>query len=128
MKESATASQIRLFAAHQGIHLWRNNNGAFQDSTGRWVRFGICNDSPKLAEKIKSSDYIGIRPLLITPEWVGHVVGVFTAVETKPPLWTFNPSDSHTIGQSNFHDIVRQSGGFAGFARNIDDFKRIVLL
>ena len=60
MRESAAASHIRLDAAYLGVDLWRNNNGAFEDKTGRWVRYGLCNDSAALAKLVKSSEVIGI--------------------------------------------------------------------
>lgn len=126
MKESATTSHIRLAAAQNGIELWRNNVGAFQDETGRWVRYGLCNDSPKLATLVKSSDYIGITPVLVTPEMVGQTVGVFTAVEMKASDWVFSVKDERSVAQKRFHSIVKEAGGFAGFARNVEDFKRIV--
>jgi len=126
MKESATASHIRLNAAQSGIELWRNNNGAFQDESGRWIRYGICNDSKKLADNVKSSDFIGITPVVITPDMVGQTIGVFTAIETKPSGWKLLPSDKRGWAQKAFHDIVIRAGGFAGFASTIEQFKRIV--
>lgn len=126
MKESAAASHIRLEAARQGVDLWRNNVGVCHDHTGRAIRYGLCNDSPALAKRVKSSDYIGITPVIITPDMVGQTIGVFTAIETKKSDWKFTPSDERALAQNAFHDIVRACGGFAGFARNVDDFKRII--
>lgn len=127
MKESATASHIRLDAAQQNIDLWRNNNGAFKDEkTGRWIRYGLCNDSASLNKQIKSSDLIGITPVMITPEMVGTVVGVFTAVETKPSGWELKPGDDRGLAQKRFHDIVKRAGGFAGFASTVAQFRRII--
>ena len=126
MKESATASHIRLDAAQHGIELWRNNVGACMDDRGRMIRYGLCNDSPILAKHVKSSDFIGIAPVVVTQEMVGHVVGVFTAVETKASDWKMVPSDKRGIAQAAFHDIVLRSGGFAGFARTVEEFRRIV--
>ena len=126
MKESATASHIRLDAAQLGIPLYRNNCGAFQDDTGRWIRYGLCNDSPKLAKNVKSSDFIGITPVLITSDMVGQTIGVFTAIETKKSDWRMTPSDERAIAQEAFHDIVKHVGGFAGFASTVEEFRRII--
>jgi hypothetical protein len=126
MKESAVASHIRLTAAHYDIDLWRNNVGACQDKTGRMIRYGLCNDSPALSKVLKSSDFIGITPVKITPDMVGQVIGVFTAIETKASDWQFKNSDKRAIAQKAFHDIVLRAGGFAGFARNVQEFLRIV--
>lgn len=126
MKETAVASQIRLWAAQNDILLYRNNVGAAQDHTGRLIRYGLCNDSPKLAERVKSSDFIGITPVTITPDMVGQTIGVFTAIETKPSDWKFLESDKRACAQAAFHRIVKAVGGFAGFATNIQDFRGIV--
>lgn len=125
MSEASVSQQIRLDAASCGVDLWRNNSGAFQDLTGRWIRYGLANDSAELNERIKSSDLIGVRPLLITPEWVGHTVGVFIAVETKQPGWRM---DQRAKAQAAFHDIVRKDGGFAGFASSVAEWRRIACL
>jgi len=126
MKESAVASHIRLTAAQQNVELWRNNVGALPDEHGRYVRYGLCNDSAVLARNVKSSDFIGITPVVITPDMVGQTIGVFTAVETKPSNWRQVPSDKRAVAQAAFHDIVKNAGGFAGFARNVQEFLRII--
>ena len=124
MKESAITSHIRLDAANQGIDLWRNNSGGFYDETGRFVRYGLGSFTDR--DQKASSDYIGIVPTLITPDMVGKIVGIFIAVEMKPEGWKFYQSDKRALYQRNFHDIVRKAGGFAGFATNILDFRRII--
>lgn len=125
MKEVATTSHIRLDAAQQGVLLLRNNSGAYKDEYGHFIRYGLGSFIPE-KDKKASSDYIGIAPTLITPEMVGHYIGVFTAVEMKPDDWRFLPSDKRALYQKNFHDMVIQNGGFAGFARNVDEFRRII--
>lgn len=126
MRESAIASHIRLAAAQAGLELWRNNNGAFKDDTGRVIRYGLCNDSPALSKRVKSSDFIGITPMIVTHAMLGNIIGVFTAIETKPSDWVFSDKDERAVAQAAFHDIVNKAGGFAGFARNVEEFKRIV--
>ena len=120
-KESAVTSQVRLAAAQINCPLWRNNCGGFYDNTGRFIRYGLGSEA-----KLASSDFIGIRPVLITPEMVGQVLGVFTAVEMKSSDWHFNKNDKHLLQQKHFIDIVQQYGGFAGFATSTNDFYRIV--
>lgn len=126
MKESAVASHILLAAAQAGIDLWRNNVGVAFNPNGQPVRFGLLNDSAQLNKKIKASDYVGITPIMITPEMVGTVVGVFTAVETKAEGWKFSVNDDRAVAQKAFHDIVRKAGGFAGFASNVGEFLKII--
>lgn len=126
MKEAAATSYIRLDAAQQGVELWRNNVGVLFDKNDRPVRFGLCNESAELNKRVKSSDWIGITPTLITLDMVGQVVGIFTAVETKKTGWTLLPSDEGGIAQKAFHDIVTRAGGYAGFACDVPDFRRII--
>lgn len=126
MKETAVNDHIRIYAAELGLDLWRNNVGACKDHTGRVIRYGLCNDSKKLNQQVKSSDLIGITPIRVTPELVGHVVGIFTAIETKPSGWSFKENDEHAVSQKRFHDIVRKNYGIAGFATSVQDFKDLL--
>ena len=125
MKETPVAQRVQLEAARLGILTMRNNVGACQDATGRFIRYGLMNESAKINATVKSSDYIAITPTLITSEMVGYSLGVFTAIETKSSNWVFNPSDERAVAQLKFHDIVRQYCGFAGFATSPADVARI---
>ena len=121
MRESAVTSHVRLAAAQLNVTLWRNNCGGFYDEQGRFVRYGLGSEA-----ELASSDWIGIRPTLITPEMVGSVLGVFTAVEMKAEGWYYHPKDKHENEQKHFIDIVNNNGGMAGFAQSIDDFYKII--
>lgn len=46
--EDAAQQAIRVEASKKGMRLWRNNVGACQDHTGRFIRYGLANDSKKL--------------------------------------------------------------------------------
>ena len=124
MNGKAAASHIRLEAAQRSVDLWRNNSGGFYDEKGRFVRYGLGSFTKE--QKLASSDFIGVTPVFITQEMVGTFVGVFTAVETKPESWKFNSNDKRSLYQSNFIDMVLKRGGYAGFAQNTEDFKRII--
>lgn len=115
MNESAVQSHTRLVAAQAGLTMWRNNVGACEDATGRLIRYGLGNDSAQLNRVIKSSDLIGITPVVIDARWLGYKLGVFTAIECKHSDWKFSSNDERAVAQLKFHDIVRQAGGFAGF-------------
>ena len=128
MNETAAASHIILDAAQCGAYLWRNNVGVLRDINGRPVRYGLANESKEQNERIKSSDYIGVTPTLITQEMVGQVVGIFTAVETKKTGWKFRLSDKRAVAQKAFHDIVLYAGGYAGFASTVVEWRGIVRL
>jgi hypothetical protein len=127
MDEIALQSHIRLAVSeHLGGVVWRNNVGACQDKTGRVIRYGLCNESAALNERIKSSDLIGIVPTVIQPHHVGHRIGVFTAIECKKPGWHQTPGDKRAAAQGAYHDIVRSHGGRAGFAASVDDVWRLL--
>ncbi len=57
---------------------------------------------------------------------VGQTIGVFTAIEMKHEDWKFLPSDKRALYQQNFHDMVKKNSGFAGFAKTIEEFRRII--
>ena len=122
--EDAVQSMVRRDFAFIGP-IWRNNNGACYDKTGRLIRYGLGNDSAKVNKKIKSSDLIGITPVVVTPEMVGQTIGVFTAVECKPSDWKLRASDDRGQAQLMFHMIVHAHGGYAGFATHPSDIERI---
>ena len=120
--EADTQARCRVEAPKNGASLWRNNNGATMDETGRMIRYGLGNDSKKLNEVWKSSDTIGITPRMSTAP--GQVFGVFTAVEVKHPGWT-KPANARDRAQANFHATVRGLGGIAMFVQSVDDYRRL---
>lgn len=124
--EAAIQQQIRLDIATTTVELWRNQVGACEDKTGRVIRYGLMNDSKNLNSQFKSSDLVGIRPLLITPEWVGSVVGVFSALEVKASDWKYRATDDHSAAQMRFIELVQRAGGFAGFARSPAEARQIL--
>lgn len=124
MKETAVTSHITLDAAYRNVDLWRNNSGGFYDEKGRFVRYGLGSFEDR--HKLKSSDWIGITPVFITPDMVGRVVGVFTAIETKHSDWKFSSADKRCLYQKNFIDKVVSAGGYAGFATCVNDFRKII--
>ena len=119
MKNEATIqAEIRLNFSEFGGTTWRNNSGVLPSQNGRPVRFGLGNESKKLNEVIKSSDLIGITPVLIQPHHVGKTIGIFTAIETKPEGWIYRPGDPRSIAQLAFIEHVNNNGGIAGFCNN----------
>lgn len=103
----------------------RNNSGAFTDATGRHVRYGLDNTSKKRNEQTKSSDLIGITTIVITPNMVGKIVGIFTAVECKKAEWN-GVKDQREVAQQNFINWVVSHGGIAGFANSVDSFLKLL--
>jgi len=115
--EGAVAKLVRLEASAKGCILWRNNVGALTDGRGIPVRYGLANDSKAMNERVKSSDLIGVRPVLVEPHHVGTVIGQFLARETKAPGWTYHASE-HELAQLKFIEIVTALGGDAAFTQS----------
>lgn len=105
--ESRIQAEIRMAESLKGNTLWRNNRGAFQDKTGRWIRYGLLNESKQVGDKWKSADLIGIRPVLITEDMVGTVIGQFYSIEVK------REGGKVHDGQTNWRDLVNHLGGYA---------------
>lgn len=123
---SRSESEIQEFIAAEapkhGALLLRNNSGAFYDSRGIPVRYGLGNTSKDFNTRFKSSDLIGITPVVITPEMVGQTIGVFTAIEVKKPGWKRSLTDKREQAQANFIEWVKSKGAFAGFVQSVNDY------
>lgn len=112
--EASVVARRRLAAAERGGRAWRNNCGAYKDERGNFIRYGLCNDSAELNKRVKSSDLIGIEPVLITPEMVGTTLGRFFAEECKRPGWKYTGT-AHEKAQLAFLQLVNALGGRGEF-------------
>ena len=114
--EAAVQSLVRLEAAQKGLLLWRNNVGAgtFISDAGAesFMRFGLANDSKQVNAVLKSADLIGIRPVTVTPQHVGQVIGQFVSREVKERAWRWTGTDRE-IAQMNWATLVASLGGDA---------------
>lgn len=113
-------NNLLLEFGHGDVRLFRNHTG--KGWTGEYVKttqdgytilrnaractFGLC---------VGSSDIVGWRTRLITPDMVGDAVAVFTAIEVK------EGKGQARANQRAFRDAVLNAGGNAGIARSIDD-------
>lgn len=112
--ETAVQGRVRLAANQAGGILWRNNVGAGYLQDGRFIRWGLANESEKENKRIKSSDLVGIQPIRVTLEMVGSVFGLFTAREVKAENWRFRGT-KRELAQQRFLDIINTLGGNARF-------------
>lgn len=113
LSEQGVQSRVRLEAAEKRIYLWRNNNGAGKlVEGGRFIRWGLANDSAQLNERLKSADLIGLRPIRVMPDMVGKVVGQFVSREIKASNW--KPDGSmKCMAQMAWATLVNLNGGDA---------------
>ena len=109
--EAWAQSALRIEASRKGVKLFRNNVGALADKTGRFVRYGLANDSAAQNEILKSGDLIGLRPTLIA----GHVYGIFVSREMKSPGWQYTGTERE-VAQLNWINLINSCGGDAAFA------------
>ena len=117
--EAAIQKRVQLMATRAGWRLWRNNVGALKDARGVPVRYGLANDSATLNKVVKSSDLVGIKPVLITADMVGHTIGQFVAREVKAGGWVYS-GNSHERAQLKFIELVMGLGGDACFICKTD--------
>lgn len=127
-----TPEVITYARSRYGATLLRNNSGAgfIGKKKGgpatNWVRWGLGQISDKTP--FKSSDYIGVTPVLITQDMVGKTLAVMTCVEVKKSDWTYNEWDEREVLQKRFIEWMKSLGAFAGFAKSTACLKDIFKL
>lgn len=110
--ESEIMRRIQIKASELGARLWRNNVGAFKTRDGKWVRYGLQNPG--------GSDLIGFTPVTITPDMVGMVVPIFTAIEVK------RPGEKPTEEQSDFLTYVSSRRCCSGICRSPEELSGLL--
>lgn len=116
--EAAIQTRIRLEGVQKDVKLFRNNVGVLKNKDGVPVRYGLCNDSKQLNKRVKSSDLIGIRKVLITHEHIGSIIGQFVARETKHEVWHYSATEAEQA-QLRFLEMIIAMGGDAQFANKV---------
>lgn len=111
MKESAIVQKVRAELSNGDIRLWRNNVGTLQDRTGAYVTYGLCPGS---------SDLIGYKSIMVTPDMVGKRVAIFCALEGKGARY---PA---TDAQKRYLALIRKAGGIAGIFRGVIEARHIL--
>lgn len=91
-----------------GVRLFRNNVGAAKAQSGQWIKFGLHKGS---------SDFIGWRSVVITPDMIGKRIAQFIGVEIKTPTGRISPE------QQGFLEEVNEWGGKAVVISNASELK-----
>ena len=127
MSEASVQQRVNLESSRLGARLFRNNVGACVDDNGNHVRYGLANVSVAQNKRLKSSDLIGITPLLIQQHHVGTKLGIFTALEVKKSDWKMPLSpNAREKAQLNFINLIRLNGGFADFINDPSKVSQIL--
>lgn len=100
-------------AKDEHLRLFRNNTGAFyDDKSNRMIRYGLCTGS---------SDLIGWRTIIVTPEMVGRKLAVFIGAECKAKYAYPTPDQRVFISQ------LKAMGGYAGIFRSGEQLRQLTL-
>lgn len=102
MTETDMQRDIQLHCGIGNTRLWRFQVGNFELIDGRRIQVGIAG----------MSDLMGLHD------------GRFIAIEVKTPNGRTDPD--RLKAQQMFVAAIRRLGGLAGFARSVDDAKRII--
>lgn len=113
--EAAVSSVVMLEAARKDVYLLRNNVGVLEDRNGRPVRFGLANDRKESNQILKSGDFIGVRPVLVTQQHVGVTLGQFVSREIKATGWRYTGTERE-VAQLAWANKIISLGGDAAFA------------
>ena len=125
--EQQTSRRVERLSGEYRQRLWRNNSGAATDDrTGRVIRFGLGNTSPRINAVFKSPDYVGITTIIVQPHHVGQRMGLFTGLEMKRPGWHLTPGDARGQAQNNFLTVVNNSGGIGRFITDPQNYVDIL--
>ena len=123
MRESNLQRRVMLALSAMDWVVWRQNVGV--GWTGDVTRLGprrvlIENARPLHCGLCKgSSDIIGIRQTVITPDMFGSTIGRFCAVEVKTLRGRISQE------QQWFLDSVTKHGGLASVVRSLEDLEKI---
>lgn len=125
--ESKVQNEVRLAASKAGATLFRQNVGqgwigrSFKATDQQTVHLEpgdvvIRQARPLHAGLVKgSSDLIGWTPVRITPDMVGRLFALFTAIEVKAARGRVRPEQSTFLGN------VTEAGGIGIVARCAED-------
>lgn len=102
-EETKIMADVGVTLSNKNYLIYRNNVGEGRMRSGRWVQFGLC---------VGSSDFIGIKTIIVKPEDVGKKIGIFCAFEIKTKDGELSDE------QVNFLNIIKEHGGITNVVRS----------
>lgn len=106
--ESEVQGEVMLRLSEMGHRIWRNNNGAAVDKTGRHIRYGLGNVSSQVNARLKSSDLIGME----------NCTGRLISIEVKREGWKYKGTDRE-VAQNRWIELIKRLGGIGGFVSDV---------
>lgn len=123
MRESSIQAEILETMGKNGVYGLRVNSGSFWGGeilSHMGDKLLLKNPTKIMGAPAGTSDVIGCKPTVITPQMVGKTIGVFVALEVKIPT---KNAKKH---QANYLDVMRRMGAIVGVARSPEDAVRIL--
>lgn len=114
MSERRLDKLILLEYSKGDCRLFKNDNGYAELRNGAWIRFGLAPGS---------SDLVGAKSIIITPEMIGKKIAVAVVIEDKLPKK--DGGKNPTRLQKNFLMVADKLGCIAGVARAVQDVQNI---
>ena len=113
--EAAVQAEVMMRLSEMGHRIFRNNNGAAVDQTGRHVRYGLGNVSQQVNARMKSSDLIGIE------KGTGRMI----SIECKREGWKYKGTDREQA-QLNWINLIKGMGGIGGFVSDVGQLEDLL--
>lgn len=123
MKEQGIQNQILTALGSNGAYGLRVNSGTFWggkvvSNDGRYLV--LANPTRIQGAIAGTSDIVGCKPIIITPNMVGKKIGVFVAIEVKKPKLN---AKEH---QAKYLKAMKSYGAIVGVARSPEDAIKIL--
>ena len=131
MKESSILKQVRLEATKHGRFVRVNVGQGWTGKVTRIARRGMVEVDAgdvvirqarpfQAGPPAGTADLLGVTRVTITPDMVGKVIGVATAIETK------TAKGRQRDEQKTFERVIVAQGGLYILARSADDVARML--
>lgn len=123
MKEQSIQNEILIAMGQAGAYGLRVNSGQFWGGEvlshdGKMLL--LKNPTKILGAPAGTSDIIGCKSVLITPQMIGKTIGQFICLEVK------KPGEKAKKHQENFLAVMKSRGAITGVARSPEQAIKIV--